>query len=213
MAPSTVEVKWASRRFPVEFSQDEFQHATVADLKRKCEQVTDIDPSTMKLLAYGAVMKDDNALLGIYGVRPGSTVRLMGLVKVFKKEKEGFSRLSYVQFKKKRDQGHQTQGGEKAVLSKLEGIHTKLSKELVPDISDYEHKVKSYLSDPHRDSKQHRKLADYGVYLGEQLMKILFELDGIVCTDFDTARQERKRGVNTAQALLDRVDQIKELLL
>ncbi|KAG0169675.1 hypothetical protein DFQ28_003483 [Apophysomyces sp. BC1034] len=189
MAPYTVEVRWDSRRFHIEFNQDEFQNATVGDLKRKCQLVTDIDPLHMKLLAYGAIMKNDGASLGVYGVRPGSIVRLMGSPK-----------------------GHQTHG-EKAVLSSLEGIHNKLSKELVPDINDYEHKVKSYLSDPNRDTKHHRKLADYGVYLGEQLMKILFELDGIMCADFDKARQERKLAVNMAQSLLDRVDQIKGLLL
>lgn len=50
---ATIEVKWQGRRFNVEFDDSELETATVHDLKDKCQKITNIEPSRMKLLAYG----------------------------------------------------------------------------------------------------------------------------------------------------------------
>lgn len=50
------EVKWGSKRFPIEMSIENFQVFRVADLKLKCQQLTDIEPQFMKLLAHGGNM-------------------------------------------------------------------------------------------------------------------------------------------------------------
>lgn len=55
---ATIQVKWQSRRFNVEFDDSELETATVHDLKDKCQKITNIEPSRMKLLAYGG---KDNA--------------------------------------------------------------------------------------------------------------------------------------------------------
>ena len=48
-----IEVKWTGKRFQLEFKPDEFENATVQDLKEKCHQITHVDPERIKLLAYG----------------------------------------------------------------------------------------------------------------------------------------------------------------
>jgi hypothetical protein len=54
----TFEVKWGSKRIPIEMSKGEFEVLTVADLKLKCQRLTEIEPQFMKLLAHGGNMDD-----------------------------------------------------------------------------------------------------------------------------------------------------------
>lgn len=78
---------------------------------------------------------------------------------------------------------------------------------------EYEQEVGKFISSKQQDPKIKKKLQDMGAYLAEKLMQTLFALDGIQCQPgFHTARQKRKEGVNLAQDLHDRVDQIKGLL-
>ena len=49
------EIKWGTKKFPVEFTQDEFDTMTVSDFKVKCQQLTEVEPQYMKLLAYGGI--------------------------------------------------------------------------------------------------------------------------------------------------------------
>ncbi|KAI9260609.1 hypothetical protein BDA99DRAFT_439731, partial [Phascolomyces articulosus] len=64
-----------------------------------------------------------------------------------------------------------------------------------------------------QNPKEQQKLHEYGIYLNEQLMNILFEFDGIICgPEFEKARYQRKEGVKQSQALLDKVDNIKTLV-
>ena len=52
-----------------------------------------------------------------------------------------------------------------------------------------------------------------GAYLNEQLMHVLFDLDSFTCgPNNPNARQKRKEIVKVAQALLDKVDEIKAVL-
>lgn len=102
-----VQVKWAGRRFGIEFADsEELSNYTVSQFKEKCQRLTGVDSQDMKLLAYGgrcvtelrfgyrrererelippirkAVMKNDQAQLRAYGIRPGSQLLLIGTVK------------------------------------------------------------------------------------------------------------------------------------
>lgn len=101
------------------------------------------------------------------------------------------------------------------MLSRIQAATSKLIETIVPDIDAYEQKVKNYISGASeaKDHKQQKKLVDYGTWLNEQLMHILFDFDGILCdSSFERARQERKSGVHQCQALLERVDNIKALI-
>ncbi|KAI9014389.1 hypothetical protein CLU79DRAFT_767366 [Phycomyces nitens] len=192
---NAITVKWGKRHFKIEFDdyEQQLEDTTVGDLKERCHRLTGIDPGEIALSAYGAVMNNDKLPLGAYSIRPGSKV----IMKVHKKPRS-------------------TQSGpiapisstEAATLAKLQDIQSRLSNTLIPDINAYEERVKAFVQPG--DEKARKKLLDYGIYLGEQLMQILFQLDGILVEPgFETARQARKSGVKTAQTLLDRVDGIK----
>lgn len=87
---------------------------------------------------------------------------------------------------------------------------SRIKQNISPDVDSYEKRVNSFATQTEKDAKDQKKLVDYGIFLVEQLMQTLFDLDGIVCTDgMDALRQKRKEGVKLAQALLDRVDRIK----
>ncbi|ORY93898.1 hypothetical protein BCR43DRAFT_349296 [Syncephalastrum racemosum] len=176
---ATIEVKWGKRRFQVDYEPD----MTVKDLKAKCERVTGLH--TMKLLAYGAVMKDESQPLSTYGLRPGAKVMLLASHPTAEKKEEG-----------------------NPVLELVQGATNKLAQQIAPDVDQYEQRV----LDAPQDPKARQKLTEYGIYLNEQLMNILFELDGILCGQDEKARHQRKAGVQTAQALLERVDSIKAQL-
>jgi hypothetical protein len=80
-------------------------------------------------------------------------------------------------------------------------------------INEYEHEVGKFVQSRNQDPKAKKKLLEMGMYLSEKLMQALLALDGIQCQPgFHTARQKRKEGVNLAQDLHDRVDQIKAIL-
>lgn len=99
-----------------------------------------------------------------------------------------------------------------AVFSTLENVSSKVKEKIMPEIEAYEARVRAFLADKTRDSE--KKLTEFGLYLVEQLMQLMFELDAVSCAGpgLETARQERKKNVQQCQALLDRVDGIKALL-
>ncbi|KAI8380097.1 hypothetical protein BD560DRAFT_421503 [Blakeslea trispora] len=72
------EVKWGTQKLLIESSQEEFDSLTVSDLKSRCQTWTEIDSRFIKLLAHGAILKDDQALLKNYKVVHGSKILLMG---------------------------------------------------------------------------------------------------------------------------------------
>lgn len=95
-------------------------------------------------------------------------------------------------------------------IVQLDDLISRIQQKISPDVDDYEKRVNSFISQTEKDTKDQKKLIDYGIYLVEQLMQTLFDLDGVVCTEgMDALRQKRKEGVTLAQALLDRVDRIK----
>ena len=107
---------------------------------------------------------------------------------------------------------------EGQLLEQISIVTEKLNHKVVPDIESYEKQVKEFLSRQKAGgqgeihSKEQKKLQDYGAYLNEQLMNILFDFDGILTGIDEKARHQRKEGVRQAQALLDKVDNIKSLV-
>ncbi|KAI9490383.1 hypothetical protein BDB00DRAFT_790424 [Zychaea mexicana] len=142
-----------------------------------------------------AVMKNDQERLISYGVRDGSKVILMAAPA---KATEGVPG-----------------GAEGQLLAMIGAITEKLNGRIMPEIDSYEKRVKEFMSraPEQKEAKEQKKLVDYGTYLNEQLMNILFDFDGILCgPEYEKARNQRKEGVRQGQALLDKVDNIKALV-
>lgn len=72
------EIKWGAKKFPIELTENEYEKMTVLDLKLKCQELTEIEPSFMKLLAYGAQLKKDDELIKNCKIKSGSKLMLMG---------------------------------------------------------------------------------------------------------------------------------------
>lgn len=117
-------------------------------------------------------------------------------------------------------QQHKEEGHSSAVNSedselveKLQVIEDKVNKEVIPQVKKYEKDVKEFLGKHEKTEKDKKKQVYMGAYLGEQLMHVLFDLDAFTCgPDNLNARQKRKEVVKIAQALLDKVDEIKSVV-
>ncbi|KAI9322488.1 hypothetical protein BX666DRAFT_2108991 [Dichotomocladium elegans] len=205
-----IEVKWGSSRFKVDFADGEFEDTTVYSLKTKLQSITHLAIDKMKLLAYGVVMKDDQAPLTAYGIHSGSKMLLMGT-------KGSLPQARAMTNNNNADDDHNRaavsahKSNEDEILVRIRQVTTKLSGDIQPDIEQYEHRVKQFIMSPSpRDPKEQKKLVDYGNYLNEQLMRTLFAFDGILCdAELEQARQERKRGVQQCLILQEKVDDIK----
>ncbi|KAI8066446.1 hypothetical protein BC940DRAFT_302875 [Gongronella butleri] len=194
-----ITISWNTRKFQVALTEEEWDTCTVRDLKEKCHRITAIPLEQIKLLAYGAVMKKDDAPLSQYGVREGSQLRLLAS-------------------KGEQQQGLKTKLEEKTTLAELERIQAKLTDTLLPEIEAYQKEVQAHNSsassraDDADDAKH--KLITRGLYFGEVLMQVLFEFDGVACSPtFEKSRLMRKEGVKVSQELLERVDRIRDSIL
>lgn len=103
--------------------------------------------------------------------------------------------------------------GETVLLEQLQKIQDKIDSDITPQVRKYEKTVKEFLNQPTKTDKEKKKQIYMGAYLGEQLMHVLFDLDGFTCgPDNLHARQARKEAVKSAQSLLDTVDEIKSVV-
>ncbi|KAF1799512.1 hypothetical protein V8B55DRAFT_1590312 [Mucor lusitanicus] len=83
--------------------------------------------------------------------------------------------------------------GEALLLNQLQKIQDKIDKDITPQVRKYEKTVKEFLNQPSKTDKEKKKQIYMGAYLGEQLMHVLFDLDGFACGPNNlNARQARK---------------------
>ncbi|RCH86044.1 hypothetical protein CU098_001804, partial [Rhizopus stolonifer] len=102
---------------------------------------------------------------------------------------------------------------EQVTIERLETIKKEIDIDIAPQVKEYEKDIKEFMTQTIKTEKEKDKQIYKAAYLGEQLMHILFNLDGISCgQDFLEARRLRKEAVKVAQTLLDKVDDIKSIL-
>jgi hypothetical protein len=115
------------------------------------------------------------------------------------------------QHKHKQQEAHSDEEGK--LIEQLQVIHSKIELEITPQVKKYEKDVKEFMSKSEKTEKDKKKHIYMGAYLNEQLMHILFDLDAFSCGPNNlNARQLRKENVKIAQALLDKVDEIKSVV-
>ncbi|RCH94986.1 hypothetical protein CU098_007651 [Rhizopus stolonifer] len=188
----TFEVKWATKRLVIKTTQDEYDIMTVADLKLKCQEWTEIEPVFIKLLAHGVVLKDDAALLKQYKIMHGSKIMLMG--------------------SKNHVPPPTTQPKHDAPIAvKLLWLKNRRESVLKPDIRRYEKHVQEHLASEQRPPEKTKKLIMYGNYIHEQLIHMMQQLDTMPEVT-DSERAERKSNVKDTETLLDLIDSIRQTL-
>ncbi|CAO3695430.1 unnamed protein product [Rhizopus stolonifer] len=200
-----LKVFWKGKEFPVEYSNvQELYQATVKDLKEYCSRVTGIESHKINLLAFGAVMNNDDIQLKAYGIRPESQImlRVKNIGQKGSNERES-NRINQTERTKE----------EQVTIERLETIKKEIDIDIAPQVKEYEKDIKEFMTQTIKTEKEKDKQIYKAAYLGEQLMHILFNLDGISCgQDFLEARRLRKEAVRVAQILLDKVDGIKSIL-
>ncbi|KAI7896070.1 uncharacterized protein EV154DRAFT_412098 [Mucor mucedo] len=142
----------------------------------------------MKLKVSGAYIKDDTATLQSSGIHGGSVVLLYGdrvrVKQVMETASGNPEEVGYMMRISK-------------VMDKIEGAKDK--------IEEFDIGVVCVMENPQTEKR--KETEDLGIYLSELLMQALITLDGVDCpSEFETARQDRRKGVKVCQELMDRVD-------
>ncbi|KAI9481702.1 MAG: hypothetical protein EXX96DRAFT_567722 [Benjaminiella poitrasii] len=218
---SVLVVKWNDKSFPIEFENSQaLEQTSVGELKSYCQRVTGLEPSEMDMYAFGALMSHNELPLNVYGVRSGCNVML----KATKKRHHHASKEKHSKTQHDNDPDNpfrdpsptienRISKDEARLLDQLVKIQSKLDSDVAPQVRTYEQNVKTFLNQPIKTDAEKKKQIYMGAYLGEQLMHVLFDLDGFICgPDNLHARQSRKEIVKSAQTLLDKVDEIKAIL-
>ncbi|KAI7896184.1 uncharacterized protein EV154DRAFT_492633 [Mucor mucedo] len=206
---ATIQIKWHHKKFPIEFASiKDLEATTVKDLKTHIQRLTGLEPSSMKLQAFGAFMTNDELPLSVYGIRPGCFVKLIE----HHKKDHGPPVPAKDHPKKAHHHHKEVRNEEQELIDKLQVLKTKVDTELAPQIKTYEKEVKAFLNKSEKTEKEKKAQIYKAAYLGEQLMLILFDLDAFSCGVHTNARQHRKELVQVTQALLDKVDEIKSVV-
>ncbi|KZT70917.1 hypothetical protein DAEQUDRAFT_724663 [Daedalea quercina L-15889] len=204
-------VKWGRERlhFPLPSSD-----AKLAEIRHEIATYTQLDPQAFKLVHAGAVMKDDNAPISAYGIKPNSTIAVVGGGDV-----PGAS-------KRRKHKERPAERTEASTVAQIRGELDAVRRTLQPDVDaflatlDPSSVPSSTASAPPpqpasalTDGKvtqlggrntdvelEHRRL-------GELLLQSLLRLDAISAEgEWEEARKERKGAVKEVQGLLDRLD-------
>ncbi|KAL9551330.1 hypothetical protein MBANPS3_004309 [Mucor bainieri] len=200
------EVKWGTKKFDIELTQEAFDTMTVADLKSTCQQLTEVEPPFMKLIVKGAILKQDTQLIRDTKIGQGSKIMLMGGSKVYVDDEQLYQLLTtHVSVAKTPPKA------DAPVATRLQWTRNLRESVLRPDIKRYEKQVDEHLTQPSPELKQTQQLINYGNYMHEKLMHILQQLDTMPEVN-DTERIERKANVKDTEALLDLIESIKAKL-
>ncbi|KAI8976510.1 hypothetical protein BDB01DRAFT_838032 [Pilobolus umbonatus] len=183
----SIDIRYDGKQFPLEFeNKQQLESTTVRELKELCEKVTGVHD--LKLSAFGVLMKHEDGPLKQYHIRPGCFIVMKKLKKTQQQTEE-----------------------ESKLIQHLDDIQKKIET-LTPQVRHYEKSVHAYHQLPEKTYKEKKKHIYMGAYLSEQLMHVLFDLDGILCGQRVHARELRKERVKEAQQLLDKVDEIKSIV-
>jgi len=180
----TVTAKWKTEHFSFHLPPPETKLSEIKDL---LVQKWHLDSGKLKLIHAGAVMKDDNAPISAYKIRPNSTIAVVA---------------SNAEPIPKQQSATATSKSEQSTISliqsEIKGVRTGLLPSVDAFLSSLERQNQHPVSP--LQEKEHTRL-------GELLLQSLLRLDAISTDgEFEDARKERKIAVNEVQGLLDRLD-------
>ncbi|TBU29505.1 hypothetical protein BD311DRAFT_756272 [Dichomitus squalens] len=203
-------VKWGRER--LHFSVPP-PNTKLGDFRREIADYTQLPSGSFKLIHAGAVMKDDSAPISAYGIKPGSTIALVG----------GGEPIKPPSSKASSAQTHKAPRTEENTISQIRGELDKVRATLQPDVDAFldalapanaaahvgpEPTVPALPTKPaYGAALGSLDLGREHVRLGELLLQSLLRLDAITAEgEWEAARRERKGAVKEVQGLLDRLD-------
>ncbi|CCM00055.1 uncharacterized protein FIBRA_02082 [Fibroporia radiculosa] len=195
-------VKWGRERLHFTLPPPDTK---LAAIRHQLAEYTQLPPQSFKLIHAGAVMKDDNAPISAYGIKPGSTIALVG----GGEDLEPSGRASSKHKEKPQERT------EASIVAQIRGELDSVRRTLQPDVDgflttlnpDYVPPSVSSAAPPAAAGRRNPDLAREHIRLGELLLQSLLRLDAITAEgEWEEARRERKGAVREVQALLDRLD-------
>ncbi|KAH7108551.1 hypothetical protein BKA62DRAFT_682590 [Auriculariales sp. MPI-PUGE-AT-0066] len=176
--PMSISVKWGAERFTLALPSPDTK---LAHLRAALAEKTSLEPATFKIVHAGAVMKDENAPISVYGIRNRSTIAVVG--------------------KKDAPTAAAAPAEKPTEASTIQRIQTELQAvrtTLVPPLDAFLESATSRA--PAATAAEHKRL-------DELLLQCLLKLDAISPDGtWEDARRERKVAVREVQSHLDRLD-------
>ncbi|TPX36496.1 hypothetical protein SmJEL517_g01336 [Synchytrium microbalum] len=207
---------------------------TLGALAARLAQSTNVSLSNMKLLQSGVHMKDFNAKLSDYRVRAGTRITMLGetspqmeqvkpesKIPISKTHATPQSPTTPTTTTTTQSTEATSDDGESSLIDKLNAITTKTKETLLPIIELYSHQAQSFIA-AHTAASEDRlhmtsslplptikHLKDSHARVSELLLQQLLQLDGVI-SEKDNVRASRREAVKYTNALLDRVDGLKD---
>ncbi|KAI9240267.1 MAG: hypothetical protein BYD32DRAFT_408711 [Podila humilis] len=195
-----VNVKWGREKHSYEFEERILADIRLGELRKKCHDRTGVPMGGLTLIYGGATMKDDNAPLSCFGIKPNGQITMMGT----KPSKDDVQVL--------------TTHGDPEEYSLILKIQTSLQKAqalVAEHVPRYEQAVAKYIQSnppPYYLAAMppaRKQLMDAHSLLSETLLQSLLVFDGVVCKqDFEVARATRREAVKETQKWLDAIDEL-----
>ncbi|KAI0949330.1 hypothetical protein AcW1_008974 [Taiwanofungus camphoratus] len=207
-------VKWGRERLHFPLPPPDTKLAT---LRHDLAAYTQLPAQSFKLIHAGAVMKDDNAPISAYGIKPSSTIALVGGEPLPAHPQRATAKLSA----KARAPRERTEASTVAqIRSELDAVRATLQPSVDVFLSALDPAAPVPAPAPTVAASAPApqaagtaaatplpELEQEHVRLGELLLQALLRLDAITAEgEWEEARRERKGAVREVQALLDRLD-------
>ncbi|KAG0291379.1 hypothetical protein BGZ96_005252 [Linnemannia gamsii] len=194
-----INVKWGREKKSFTYKDRVLADIRLGELRHACHDWSKVPLGGLTLIYGGATMKDDNAPLSCFGIKPNGQITMMGT----RPTKTDISTLT-------------THGDpeEYALIVKIQQSLQSTLDLVAEHFPRYEQAVQSYItsasSSPQPQQPQQvtrKQLQDAHILLSETLMKSLLVFDGVACKqDFEVARATRREAVKETQRFLDSVD-------
>ncbi|KAF9184350.1 hypothetical protein BGZ51_003371 [Haplosporangium sp. Z 767] len=196
-----INVKWMREKKAFDFKDRTLADIKLGELRQMCHEWTRVPLGGITLIYGGATMKDDNAPLSCFGIKPNGQITMMG------------TRPSKTDIRTLTTNGDPE---EYALILKIQQSLQKILDLAAEHVPRYEKAVEEYIQSkpgPVNLSgtlpRARKDLQDAYILLSENFLQSLLVFDGVVCKqDFEVARATRKEAVKEAQRLLDIIDEM-----
>ncbi|KAG9099239.1 hypothetical protein FS749_001746 [Ceratobasidium sp. UAMH 11750] len=209
-------VKWGKEKVQVMVPPD---HYPLSSLRETLSTHTGLPPNSFKLVHSGAVMKDDNAPITSYGIRPGSTVALVGgdtqppraappapapVQRPVSPPKPPQAAPAPAPPPQAPSINMTSVGGpEAASIMKIQSEWDSFRTKLLPDVQSF----LQVLANPPKDRPSPEELKMSHKKFAELLLQALLRFDAFQPEgEWNKAREVRKGAVKEVQGMLDKLD-------
>ncbi|KAF9994944.1 hypothetical protein BGZ79_000265 [Entomortierella chlamydospora] len=199
---TVLNIKWGREKKAIDFKDRTLADVKLGELRQKCHEWTKVPIGGLTLIYAGATMKDDNAPLSCFGIKPNGQIAMMGT----RPTKSDIRTL--------------TTNGDPEEYAVIVRIQTSLQKAMdlaAEHFPRYQQAVEDYIhSNPGPVNLNQetlpparKALQDAYTLLSENFLQALLVFDGAVCKpDFEVARGTRREAVKETQKLLDVIDEL-----